>query len=99
MVCVSLVSLCACALWPCGLLFGFSVAQGEVAFLHYRQMETRSQKNQWLHLLSKPSPGAKTEGAGALRRKSRNEGEQRVAGSLSCEKKKNGASRKMKGEL
>ncbi len=43
-------------------------------------------QNQWLHLLSKLSPGAKREGEGAPRRKSRNEGELRVAGSLSCEK-------------
>lgn len=50
-----------------------------------------------LHLLSKLSPGAKREGEGAQRRKSRNEGELRVAGSLSCEK--NGESEEMKREL
>lgn len=73
---------------------------GYAAFLHFRRRETRYlRQKQWLHLLSKPSPGAKGEREGVRRRKSGNEGELRVAGSLSCGKKKGEAGKEMKREL
>lgn len=42
-------------------------------------------QNQWIHLLSKLSPGAKNEGEGAQKKGQKEIGVQRKAGSLSCE--------------
>ncbi len=81
------VSLCVWGyMWLWDLLFGFIVAQGDAAFLHYRQIETWSHKSSGSTCYPSYLLGLKREDEGAQRRKSRNEGELRVAESLSCEK-------------